>query len=139
MHLVASTTTATSAAGGVPSTPEEAFGLVGLFVDAVGAKNWPLVVGLALAVAVWALKTYGVLDKVKLGSKWGVRFSTLFLSSLASVALGLQGGLPWTEVVMNAIQVAFAAVGGWEFVGKLVRDAKNKKPAPATEETASAS
>jgi len=119
--LIASSPTLALAQVGTTTTSTSGIPLDGLLA-AVSAGDWPLAAGFAIMIAVWVLRKLGVLDKIKLGSKWGIRASTLVLAVLYSVAVGLIGGMSWFEIVEGAMQATVAAVGGWEFIGKLVRD-----------------
>jgi hypothetical protein len=104
----------------------------GALLEALMQKNWTVAAGLALSILIWVLRTTGVLDKVKLGSKWGIRASTVILAVIGSLSVSLVTGMPPAEVAVSAVQVAVAAVGGWEFFGKLIRDVTTKSaPAPA--------
>jgi hypothetical protein len=96
--------------------------IFGLLIQSFHDKNWMMLSGLVLAVVIWILKSFKILDKIKLGSKWGIRFSTVVLASLTSTALGLIANQGWWAIVSTAFGVAVVAMGGWETVGKLVRD-----------------
>lgn len=96
--------------------------VVGMMLQAFQSKNWMLLAGLILAIVVFVLKVTKILDKIKLGGKWGIRMSTVILSTLTSVSLGLLTDQGWWAIVSTGLGVAFAAIGSWEVVGKLVRD-----------------
>ena len=128
--LVWTTTTATTAAG-IPGSDLDALAVIGPLVGAFQNRDWVLAVGLLLTVVVYALKRTSILDRVKLGGKWGIRFSVLALAVLTSVALGLTSGQGWFDIVRVAGETAVAAIGGWEFLGKLLRDLTGGSAAPA--------
>lgn len=119
LALIATTTTATV-------SPDDPMTLVGPLVHAFGDKDWLMVAGLVLMAAIFVLKKTGVLEKIKLGSKWGIRLSTLILAVLGSVAAGLVAHQDWWTTVKTALGIATTAVGGWEFLGKLMRDTVGK-------------
>ncbi|HET6493850.1 MAG TPA: hypothetical protein VFH61_00615 [Thermoleophilia bacterium] len=132
MTLLAQTSsTSTTPPGSVSEVLNTGTGLL----DAIQAKNWPLAVGLGLMMLIWGLKTTGVLEKIKLGSKLGIRMSAVILSVLAAVGAGLIQGLPAMEIVLNTFEIATAAVGSWELIGKLLR----KKPKAEAEAEAAPS
>ena len=105
----------------LPNPGGDPGGFLALLLKAYQDKDWALLAGAILSVVIWALKKFGVLDKIKLGSKWGIRISTLALAVLTSIAIGLIGHQGWQEILKTGVQVAFMAVGGWEFIGKLFR------------------
>jgi len=124
MTLLAQTSsTSTTPPGSVSEVLNTGTGLL----DAIQAKNWPLAVGLGLMMLIWGLKTTGVLDKIKLGSKAGIRASALILSVLTAIGAGLIQGLPALEIVLNTAEIATAAVGGWEFIGKALQSIAAKE------------
>lgn len=96
--------------------------ILNLLVQSFHNKNWMMLSGLVLAIVIWGLKTFKILDKIKLGSKWGIRFSTVLLASLTSIALGLMANQGWWAIASTAFGIAVVAMGGWETIGKLVRD-----------------
>jgi len=117
-----------------PASPGEVVQSAGALWEAIAQKNWPLAVGVAITIIIWLLKKTGVLDKIKLGSKQGIRMSVVILAALGSVAGGFIKGLPPMEVVMATVVAASAAFGGWETVGKFLRDRTGgDKPEPEQE------
>jgi len=129
VSLAQGTSTITStAAGGVPLDS------VGGLLEAITAKNWPAAAGFVIMLVVWALKKYRVLEKIKLGSKWGIRASVVILSALTALAGGLMDGLPPAEVVIATLQAAGSAFGSWETLGKMLRDVAAKKNKPEAPE-----
>lgn len=113
---VDTSTTSTSTTAGLPSAT------VGMMTQAFQDKNWTLLAGLLLSAAVFALKTTKILDKIKLGGKWGIRISTVVISTLTSISLGLVTSQSWWLILTTAFGVAAAAIGGWEIIGKMIRD-----------------
>jgi len=123
LAFATSTTTSTIPPAGLDGAVQTA----GSLWAAIQTKNWPLAVGLGLMILIWGLKTTGVLDKIKLGSKAGIRASALILSVLTAIGAGLIQGLPALEIVLNTAEIATAAVGGWEFIGKALQSIAAKE------------
>ncbi len=75
-----------------------------------------IIMGLIMAAEKMKLLTW-LPGKLGKGSK---RWLALALSALSAVGTGLLAGLGALDIVVQTIMVAFAAVGGWEFIGKAV-------------------
>ena len=96
--------------------------LVGLMIKAFHSKAWEGLAGLILTAVVFVLRYTKLLDKIKLGGKWGTRVTTVGLSLLATLALGLQTWQSWENMLSTWLSVTAFALLGWELPGKAVRD-----------------
>lgn len=97
---------------------------VGFVVDLIAAltkafadHSWTLVAGLFLTIIVAGLRFFEFVKKIP--NAW-VPWAVMGISILASVAVGLQQGLPWGSIVTGGITVGVVAIGGWETLGKML-------------------
>jgi len=56
-----------------------------------------------------------------------MRWVAMGLSTATSVALGLQAGEPWMNIVVTGITVGLMAVGTWETAGKTARNSIRRR------------
>ncbi|APU88879.1 hypothetical protein Rctr197k_055 [Virus Rctr197k] len=128
----ASTSTTSTTAVVDPSavqSVDQLFGLVGLMANAFKTRQWLLVAALVLTAAIAGFRM------LKLGQKLPgalVPWVTLGLALLTSAVIGIQTHRSWSAILATGLTVGVAAVGGWETVGKMVRDLITKiRGAPA--------
>lgn len=115
-HLVLTATSTASVDPNSVAANPDAF--VQLVVSAFQSRNWSLLAGLLLAAVVWAINMF-VVGKVDPAH---MRWVAMGLSTATSVALGLQAGEPWMNIVVTGITVGLMAVGTWETAGKTARN-----------------
>lgn len=99
-------------------THEQIFSVVAMLSKAFKSKKWMLVAALLLTVCVSVVRMF------KLGRLLPshlVPWATMATAMSTSVALGLQTGEPWTQIVLTGISVGVASIGGFETLGKMVR------------------
>lgn len=82
------------------------------------SRRWMLVAGLVLTIAVVLVRMFNLVKQVPADL---VPWATLGIATLASVAVGLQAGRDWDNIVVTGLSVGVAAIGGWETFGKLIR------------------
>ena len=106
----------------IEEAAEEAFALI----DAIKSKNWPLAVGLILALLVFVANKLGLKDKV--GPK-AVPWIAMAIAVAGTVSTGLMAGLGWAESLIQGALTGVAAIGGWELILKHILGGKTEVPA----------
>lgn len=99
---------------------------VSLLVLAFKSRHWMLAAGLSLTVFVVVARLFNF---AKLLPDAYVPWATMGLATLASVAVGIQAHQSWDQIMVTGLSVGAAAIGGWETVGKLVRNTVRKTTA----------
>lgn len=113
-------TSSTSTAAAAPALSDNLFELIPLMAQAFKSHAYTLGAAIALAVLVAVLRFVNLLNW--LPDKYD-RWVAMAIAMLTSVSLGLQTEQDWITIVVTAISVGAAAVGGWEMALKPVRDA----------------
>lgn len=115
MLLVATSTVAVSpeavSADQIPA-------LIEMMAHAFNNGNWALASGLLLTLVVVGLRLFSVTKRV---SKEWMPWLVSGLSLLTSVAVGLQTGQSWWQILSTGFTVALVAVGGWETIAKAAK------------------
>lgn len=87
--------------------------------DAVMGGQWTLVAALALMLVVFALRKFGAARLPWLASDAGGAVAVLLTSVLGAVATALTAGEVLSPaLLLKALQVGFAAAGGWAVLKK---------------------
>lgn len=102
--------------------PTQANALLTLLVAAFKKRSWMLVFGLLLTLFVAAIKMF----KPSINPDF-VPWLTLAIATLGSVAVGLQAGKDAFAIVVTALGVGWAAIGGYETFGKMIQKVIAKK------------
>lgn len=126
----AATEEATNEAASDTLSDEEVMETVGLLMQALESKNWPLFFGLLLSLLVWAATRFGLKDVV--GAK-ALPWVTMIVAVAGTVGAGLVAGLEISQVLLQGVLAGVAAIGGWEL---LLKHLLPKKQAPAEPEEA---
>jgi len=99
----------------VPETDEEAGVLVGMLLDAISAKSWPVVAGLIMLLLVYLLRKVGLDDLV--GAKL-VPWVALGMALISTVGTGLVAGVSIADALVQGVLAGVTAIGGWELLFK---------------------
>lgn len=104
-----------SAPVAVPTTDQEAGGILGQMIDASKNGHWNVAAGLLVLLLVWLFNRLGLAAKV--GSKF-VPWVALVLGAITAVAVGLAQGVPLAGAVQAGLLNGALAVALWELVAK---------------------
>lgn len=98
------------------SLPTDVPGVIQWFHDTHANGSWSLIIGGVITLILrFAPVVKPLLDKLPAETtKW----VAAGLAMLGSIATGLMTGIPWYKVLFDGLQVAMAAVGGWELILK---------------------
>lgn len=100
-----------------------------LIKDAVEAGKggaWPLVIGLGLMILTQLASKLKLLNWVPEGGK---RWVVLGLAVAGSIGGGLVAGSHWSEILVQGLSVAAAAIGSFELFGRALSGGKKEPEA----------
>ena len=101
----------------IPEPWTDPAGFFGWVISLFQGKNWPALIGAAVILVVWLIRTKAawLTDKwTWLKTRWGGYFLAALLAALPVVAQGLVDGLGWAEVLRRVVMALAIAISGWQ-------------------------
>ena len=99
-------------------SPDQIPAIIEMMAQAFSGGSWTLASGLLLTLVVVGLRLFSVTKRV---SKEWMPWMVSGISLLTAVAVGLQTGQSWWQIVTTGLTVALVAVGGWETLAKAAK------------------
>jgi hypothetical protein len=114
-----------------PETDAEAVETAVSIIDAIKAGQWPLAVGLILALLVYLVNRFALKDMV---SAKVVPWVSFGVGVAGATATGLLTGTPVVDSITAGVLAGVAAIGGWEMVLKTLTGGDKTPEAPEAPE-----
>lgn len=117
--IVTATTSSAAVSLGVDVAPEQLPGLISAMAGAFKSNDLVVGFGLLLMIVVAVARILGV---TKLLDSAHDKWLAAGLAMLTSIGVGLQVRASAMTIISTALGTGLTAIGGWEVIGKAIRD-----------------